>query len=189
MPDPGAFTVSQQQDVAVFYIRPAQAALAYLAASLLLGMLFGLPTLAVLLSPKRHDSASLAAAVAGLLIAALAGAAFLRARRARHVQQIRVSSEGLSWTGGALPWSAIRKLRLEKPKSTQATAGIYGLAAGIAAQQGAVSARLLLEPSDGSAALALTPALGADVAESLRKALLQHAPRSAGDVLTSEALP
>jgi hypothetical protein len=189
MPDPGAFTLSRQQDAVVFHVQPARAAFAYLAASLLLGMLFGLPSLAVLVSPARHDPASLAAAAAGLLIAMLAGTAFLRARRARHVQQIRVDSHGLSWTGGALPWSAIRRVRLARPKPASPTGGIHGLAAGIATQQGAVSARLLLEPRDGSATLALTPALGADVAEALRTALLRHAPRSAADVLTSEVLP
>ncbi|EFH13754.1 hypothetical protein, partial [Teichococcus cervicalis] len=57
----GGFTRRETPQGVEFTIHPAPPARGFLAAALLLALLFGLPALAVLADPRRHDAVSLAA--------------------------------------------------------------------------------------------------------------------------------
>lgn len=175
--DPGGFTQQEKAGGAVlFVVRPARASLAFLAATVLLGGLFGLPALAVLLNPQRYDAISLAAAFCALLILAGAVLAFRRARRGRAPRRIEVDATGIVLPERRVLWPAVRELRVEQPATErQAAVGIYGLAANVAAQQRAAEARLLLDSLEGSPLL-VASGLDVAVAEQLRAAMLRLKP-------------
>ncbi|HWL84025.1 MAG TPA: hypothetical protein VNR89_23965 [Roseomonas sp.] len=176
--DPGGFTQQEKGGGAVlFTVRPARASPAFLAATVLLGALFGLPALAVLLDPRRHDAVSLAAASCALLILLGAAMAFRRARRGRGERRIRVGPTGITLPEQHVPWSAFRELRVEQPATERLPAlGIYGLAANVAAQQRAAEARLLLDGTESTEPLLVAGGLGTAVAERLRTAILRLRP-------------
>ncbi|HWX51568.1 MAG TPA: hypothetical protein VNZ61_26295 [Roseomonas sp.] len=174
----GGFTQQEKAGGRVlFIVRPARASLAFLAAAVLLGALFGLPALAVLLNPRRHDAISLAAALCALLILAGAVVAFRRARHGRSPRRIEVDATGIALPERHVPWSVVQGLRVEQPAADrQVASGIYDLAANVAAQQRAAEARLLLDGPEGGAPLLVASGLGAAVAEQLRAAILRLKP-------------
>ena len=177
MQAPAGFSEARTGDAVLFRIRPARAPVAFLAAAVLMAGMFGLPALAVLATPARQDPVSLGAALCALIITAGAVLAIRRARQGRAEREIRADAAGLSWPEGCAPWAAIAGLRVEQPAPPRgAAAGIHALAAGIAAQQQAVEARLMLDRSDGAAPAILASALDAAAAEALRQALLRHRP-------------
>ncbi|RKJ98005.1 hypothetical protein, partial [Teichococcus wenyumeiae] len=138
------FTIRTEGDATLIEIRPARPELAFLAAAVLLGGLFGLPGLAVLLNPARHDPLSLAAAGFALLVLLLAGWALWRALRGRSPHSLRLDASGLSLAGDCLPWSTLGRRHVWLPEAARPTPtpGIHGLAAAIAARQRAAEARL-----------------------------------------------
>lgn len=174
----GGFVRQPQAEGVLFLSQPARPSLAFQAAALLLAGLFGLPVLAVVLDPARHDGISLMAAAAGAAIAALAASVLLRTRQRRHPQSIRLRHDGLETAEGLLPWRPLAALRIVQPKAGpyegQAT-GIHALAARIARQQHAADARLVLDMADGRPAL-LASGLGLATARALREALAQDWP-------------
>ncbi|MXP65607.1 hypothetical protein E0493_19855 [Roseomonas sp. M0104] len=176
--DLGGFTQQEKGGgVALITVRPARASLAFLAATGLLGALFGLPALAVLLDPRRHDAISLAAALCALLILTGAVIAFRRARRGRGERRIRLAPEGITLPERHVPWSVVRELRAEQPAAArQPATGVYGLAANVAAQQRAAEARLLLDTVESTEPLLVAEGLGIAVAERLRDAILRRRP-------------
>lgn len=171
--DPGGFTrVALPDGTALFTVRPARPAAAFLAAAALLGGLFGLPALAVLISPRRNDPLSLAAALCALAVLGVAVAAFRRARQDRAPRAIRADAEGLALPEQRLAWNEILALRVEQPDAPRhAAAGIHGLAAAVAAQQRAAEARVVLDHAAGGPPLLVAGGLGAPVADALRDAL------------------
>jgi hypothetical protein len=175
------FTIRNEGDATLIEIRPARPEPAFLAAAALLGGLFGLPALAVLLNPARHDALSLAAAGCALLILALAGGALRRALRGRRRHCLRLDATGLCLAADCLPWSALGERHVVLPEAgRQAPApGIHGLAAAIAARQHAAEARLLQDRRDGGPPLLLAAGLEAGTAERLRAALDAAAARHA----------
>lgn len=182
MPPPpggaGGFLRRPQADGVLFLLQPARPPLAFQAAALLLAGLFGLPALAVALNPARHDGVSLAAAVAGVAVAALALRALLRARRNRHPRQVWLRPEGIETAEALLPWRPLAALRVVQPEAGpygQQASGIHALAARIAQQQHAAEARLVLDMADGRPAL-LASGLGPEAAHALREALARDWP-------------
>jgi hypothetical protein len=176
----GGFSRQRQQDGSVlFAVRPARPALAFLAAVLLLAGLFGLPALAVLVDPGRHDTVSLAAAGCALLIIGLAVLAWRHARRGRAPREIRLDARGLSLAGALVPWESVRSLRVERPGLGRyaGLGGIHGLGAAVAAQQQAAEARLVLDCRDRTEPLLVAAGLGAEIAEALREALQEEKAR------------
>jgi hypothetical protein len=177
------FTIRTEGDATLIEIRPARPELAFLAAAVLLGGLFGLPGLAVLLNPARHDPLSLAAAGFALLVLLLAGWALWRALRGRRPRSLRLDASGLCLAGDCLPWSILgnRHVRLPEAARPAPAPGIHGLAAAIAARQRAAEAQLLQERHDGAPPLLLAGGLEAGTAEKLRAALdaaaARHAPQ------------
>ena len=167
------FTIRTEGDATLIEIRPARPELAFLAAAVLLGGLFGLPGLAVLLNPARHDPLSLAAAGFALLVLLLAGWALWRALRGRSPHSLRLDASGLWLAGDCLPWSALGQRHVWLPEAARPapTPGIHGLAAAIAARQRAAEARLLQDRRDGAPPLLLASGLEAGTAEQLRAAL------------------
>ncbi|MDJ0390336.1 hypothetical protein QMO56_19675 [Roseomonas sp. E05] len=176
--DQGGFAQQEKGGgVVLFVVRPARASSAFLAATVLLGALFGLPALAVLLNPRRHDVISLAAAFCALLVLAGAALAFRRARRGRGERRIRVEPGGITLPERHVPWPAVRDLRVEQPAAERQPAiGIYGLAANVAAQQRAAEARLLIDCAESAEPLLVAGGVGAAVAERLREAILRLRP-------------
>jgi len=171
--DPGGFTRVALEDGAVlFTVRPARPAAAFLAATGLLGGLFGLPALAVLIGPRRNDPLSLAAALCALAVLGVAVVAFRRARRGRAPRAIRADPEGLALPEQRLAWNEVLALRVEHPEAPRnAGGGIHGLAAAVAAQQRAAEARVVLDHAAGGPPLLVAGGLGAPVANALRDAL------------------
>ncbi|WBV45562.1 hypothetical protein [Pseudoroseomonas cervicalis] len=162
-----------------FIIRPAPPARGFLAAALLLALLFGLPALAVLADPRRHDVVSLGAALAGLAVAGLAAAAWRGARHGRQPRLLRADATGLTLPEAHLPWSALAGIRLEQPgpgRHAQAATGVHALAARIATQQRAAETRLWAELATPGPALLLAGGLGPGAAAALREALLALRP-------------
>jgi hypothetical protein len=167
------FTTRTEGDATLFDIRPARPELAFLAAAFLLGGLFGLPALAVLLNPARHDALSLGAAGCALAVLALAVVALRRALRGRAPRRLRMDAKGLTVAGRWLPWSSLGARQVEMPTAGGAVAapGIHGLAAAIAARQRAAEARVVQARLDGAEPLLLAGGLDAGTAERLHAAL------------------
>jgi hypothetical protein len=177
------FTLRRDGEATLVEIRPARPEPAFLAAAVLLGGLFGLPALAVLLNPARHDPLSLGAAGCAVLILALAGWALRRALRGRRPSSLRLDAVGLCLAGERLPWNSLAERQVSLPENGRAMAspGIHGLAAAIAARQRAAEARLLQHRRDGAPPLLLAGGLDAETAGQLRAALdaaaARHAPQ------------
>lgn len=177
------FTIRTEGDATLIDIRPARPEPSFLAAAVLLGGLFGLPGLAVLLNPARHDPLSLAAAGFALLVLLLAGGALWRALRGRRPRSLRLDAGGLSLAGERLPWPILGERHVRLPETARPVSGpgIHGLAAAIAARQHAAEAQLLQERRDGAPPLLLAGGLEAGTAEQLRAALdaaaARHAPQ------------
>lgn len=177
------FTIQTEGDATLIEIRPARPELAFLAAAVLLGGLFGLPGLAVLLDPARHDPLSLAAAGLALPVLLLAGWALRRATRGRRPRRLRLDASGLHLAADHLPWAAMGERHVLLPDAGRPAPapGIHGLAAAIAARQRAAEAQLLQERRDGAPPLLLASGLEAGTAERLRAALdaaaARHAPQ------------
>ncbi|MFZ6765361.1 hypothetical protein [Pseudoroseomonas sp. WGS1072] len=179
--DQGAFTRTPLGDGALLlHLRPARPPLAFLASVALLGGLFGLPALAVLIDPARHDALSLGAALGALLVLGLAALAWRRARRGRGRREIRLDAAGILLPEGRLAWTALRGLRVEAPPPAATLPGPHGLGAGIAAQQRASEARLWLDRRDASEPALVAGGLGLPVAEALREAILDYRDRLPG---------
>lgn len=173
-----------------FTVQPAAPARGFLAAALLLALLFGLPALAVLADPRRHDAVSLAAALAGLAVAGLALAAWRGARRGRRVRRLLADAAGLTLPEAHLPWSALREIRLERRgpgRHAEAAAGVHALAARIAAQQRAAETRLWAETVVPGPPLLLAEGMGEGAAAALRAALLALRPEAAPPVMPPAA--
>lgn len=178
-PAEGGFERRQLPEGVEFTIHPAAPARGFLAAALLLALLFGLPALAVLADPRRHDAVSLAAALAGLAVAGLAAAAWRGARRGRRPRWLRADAAGLTLPEAHLPWPALREIRLERRgagRHAEAASGVHALAARIAAQQRAAETRLWAETTTPGAPLLLAEGLGEGAANGLRAALLALRP-------------
>ncbi|MCQ4161691.1 hypothetical protein NON00_17390 [Roseomonas sp. GC11] len=180
-PDQGHFTRSAVPEGVAFTIRPARPSRGFQAAALLLVGLFGLPVLAVLIDPRRHDVVSLGAALAGLAVTVLALLALRRSRQGRAPRRLLADAAGLALPEGErLPWSAVRALRLEQPEPGRhaATApGMHALAARIAARQHAAETRLWADLAPPDPPRLLAAGLGPEVAEALRAALLAERPQ------------
>jgi predicted lipid-binding transport protein (Tim44 family) len=167
------FSLSTVGDATRIDIHPARPDTAFLAAAALLGGLFGLPALAVLIDPARHDALSLGAACCALLILALVVVAWRRAFRNRAPQPLLLDTAGLTVGGTHLPWSALAGRRVELPAANRhaAATGIHSIAAAIAARQQAAETRVMQDRRDGTPPLLLAGGLDAGTAERLRAAL------------------
>jgi len=170
-PDTSHFTTRAEAGATTYHIRPARPDLAFLAAAVLLGGLFGLPALAVLLDPRRHDPLSLAAAGCAALILLLAAWALRRALRGRRSVLLRLDAAGLTADGRHWPWAALAGRSVEAPAPVVATGGLHELAATIATRQRAAEARLMQHFADGTPPVVLAAGLDAAVAERLRAAM------------------
>jgi hypothetical protein len=180
--DQGRFTRQALPGAVLITVHPARPAAAFLAAAWLLGLLFGLPALAVLVDPGRHDPASLAAAAAGLAVVAVAGLALRRARRGREPRVLRLDAAGLTLPERHLAWEALRGIALREPaagRHAASASGLHALAARVAARQHAAETLVLAETAAGSAPLLIAGGLGREVAAALREALLAARPGGA----------
>lgn len=175
------FTLRQEGEATLIDITPARPDTAFLAAAVLLGGLFGLPALAILLNPARHDALSLSAAAIALAVVALAGLALRRALAGRRRRSLRLDPQGLTLEGATHPWATLGTPVVDQPKEMGATpaSGIHGLAAGIAARQRASQARVLFSRRNGAPPLPVAAGLRAETAEALRHALASAAARHA----------
>lgn len=170
-PETSRFTTRTEGPATVIDIRPARPDLAFLAAAVLLGGLFGLPALAVLLNPARHDALSLSAAGCAVLILALAGWALRRALHGRRPMALRLDPTGLAAGEQHWPWAALGARAVEAPPPVVASGGVHGLAAAIATRQRAAEARVVQHFADGMPPVTLAGGLEAGVAERLLAAL------------------
>ncbi|ONG54050.1 hypothetical protein BKE38_10820 [Pseudoroseomonas deserti] len=160
-------------------VHPARPALSFLAAAWLLGLLFGLPALAVLIDPARHEPVGLAAALAGLAVVAVAAFALRRARQGRGPRPLLLDASGLTLPERHLPWSELRSLTLRQPepgRQAAAAPGLHALAARIAARQHAAETALLAETAGEGTPLLVAGGLGPEVAAALRDAVLAARP-------------
>jgi hypothetical protein len=173
------FTLRQDGEATVIDIIPTRPNLAFLAATVLLGGLFGLPALAVVLNPARHDALSLSATLLALLVVAIAVMAVRRARTNRKPSQLRLDATGLRAAGTLIPWPALgpRQIILPDTLAHAHAPGIHGLAATIATRQRAGEARLLQSRQDGAAAVWLANGLDAETATRLDSVLAETAAR------------
>ena len=176
-----AFTLRQEGDATLIDITPARASATFVSAPVLLGGLFGLPSLGVLLNPARYDALSLSAAACGLSVVALAAWALWRSVGGRRRRQLRLDSAGLTTEAGLLPWPTIGERRAETPEPHHhhPAPGIHALAANIARQQQATQWSLSQHRRDGQPALLLATGLDAPTATALRDALDSAAQRHA----------
>ncbi|MBO1080551.1 hypothetical protein [Roseomonas haemaphysalidis] len=170
-PDTSRFATRTEGHATVIEIRPARPDTAFLAASVLLGGLFGLPALAVLLNPARHDALSLSAAGCAVLILLLAGWALRRALRGRRPVTLRLDPAGLAAGEQRWAWPALAARTVEAPPPVVAVGGVHGLAATIATRQRAAEARVMQHFTDGMPPVVLAGGLDAGVAERLLQAL------------------
>ena len=177
----GAFTLRQEGEATLIDITPARPDLAFMAAAVLLAGLFGLPALAIVLNPARHDALSLGAAACAAVIVALAVTALHRSLAGRGRRQLRLDSTGLMTETGLLPWPTLGERRVELPdlRQGQPASGIHALAANIAAQHRAAEAKVLQLRRDGQPPLSLASGLDAHTAAALREALDNAAARHA----------
>jgi hypothetical protein len=173
------FTIRTEGDATLFEVRPARPEPGFLMAAVLLGGMFGLPALAVLLSPARHDPLSLGAAGCALLVLGLAAWALRRAIGGRRPMILRLDAHGVTAAAEALPWRSLAARAVELPATGRhaATPGIHGLAAAVAARQRAAEARVVQHRRDGGAPVLLAGGLEAGTAERLRAALDEAAAR------------
>lgn len=173
------FTLRQDGDATVIDIIPTRPNLAFMAAAVLLGGLFGLPALGVVLNPARHDALSLAAALLALAVVAVAVLALRRARAHRRPSQLRLDASGLLAAGTLIPWPALgaRQVVLPETVAHAQPPGIHGLAAGIAAGHRAGEARLLQSRQDGAPAVLLAGGLDAETATRLDTTLAEATAR------------
>jgi hypothetical protein len=173
------FTLRQDGEATVIDIIPTRPNLAFVAAAVLLGGLFGLPALAVVLNPARRDALSLSAALLALLVVAIAVLAVRRARANRKPSQLRLDAGGLRAAGTLIPWAALgpRHVILPDTLAHAQAPGIHGLAATIATRQRAGEARLLQSRKDGAPAVSLASGLDADTATRLDVVLAETAAR------------
>lgn len=113
-------------------IRPAPLPAAWLGAVLLLAALFGLPALAILLSPARWDGLSLASMALGLGIAAWALGAAWRARRLRRPQRLVLGPERIEAGARSLRWDEVTGFEVLAPRAlAQGPAAAGGVAMGL----------------------------------------------------------
>lgn len=152
-------------------IRPVRPPAAWLALAWLLAALFGLPALAILLSPQRWDGLSLSAMGCGFAIAGFAALAARRARRTRRPQRLVASAEGVTTPGAVLAWPRIRAIETVSPPAPPREAGT-GAAMGlrIAAARVAHEWRVEALLDDGRTAL-LAEGLDAAAAARIRDRL------------------
>lgn len=177
--DQGRFTRQAEEHGVRITVHPARPATAFLAAAWLLGLLFGLPALAVLLDPTRHEPVALGAALAGLGVVAMAVLALRRARQGRGPRPLLLDATGLTLPEGHLPWTELRGLSLRQPepgRQAAAAPGLHALAARIAARQHAAETVLLAETAGEGAPRLVAGGLGPEVAAALREALLAARP-------------
>ncbi len=177
--DQGRFTRQPVAGGLRIIVHPARPAPAFLAAAGLLGLLFGLPAIAVLIDPGRHDPVGLASALAGFSVVAMAALAWRRARRGRGPRPLLLDAAGLTLPERHLPWAELRALTLRQPGpglQAATTAGLHVLAARIAARQHAAETALLAETTGEGAPLLVAGGLGPAVAAALRDAVLAARP-------------
>jgi hypothetical protein len=173
------FTLRQDGEATLIDITPARPDIAFMAAAVLLGGLFGLPALAVVLNPARHDALSLGAATFAILVVALAALALRRAISGRRRRQLRLDPTGLTADDTHIPWPNLGERRIALPDASphNRAEGIHGLAATIAARHRAAQAQLLQARQDGTPPLLLAGGLDAETATRLDDALTQAAAR------------
>jgi hypothetical protein len=137
-----------QPDALALEIRPAPLPWTWRAVTWMLALLFGMPALAVLLSPGRWDAVSLPAAAAGLGVAGWGILLLRRARATRQPQRLRLTRAGVQGGELTLAWPEILGFAAIPPPAPAdgpapgAAAMGQRIAAERAAQEWRVTARL-----------------------------------------------
>lgn len=182
----GGFRQYQMDDAEIFDITAAPPSWSYFAASVLLGILFGIPTILVLLNPARHDTWSIAAAACGVLVLGLSLRAAWRAVSGRGLQRLRLTAAGITvgQNGALISWSQVSHIEVlggplpSLPSKLRPPQGsTHTLAAAIAAQQQASNWCLALQQTQGGRPILLATGLDAATALPLCAAVTATATR------------
>lgn len=144
-----------QADGLALEILPVRLPAAWLAVTVMLGAMFGLPALAVLISPSRWDPLGLAAMAAGFAVAGWAGTAAVRARAARRPQRLLLDAAGIAGGARALRWAETIGVEAVAPSfggaGTATGASAMGLR--IAAERAAQEWRVVAATEEGGRVL------------------------------------
>lgn len=182
----GGFRQYQIDDAEIFDIMAAPPSWSYFAASVLLGILFGIPTILVLLNPARRDSWSIAAAACGVLVLGLSLRAAWRAVSGRGLQRLRLTTAGVTvgHPGTTISWSQVSQFEVlggslpPPPAKLRPPHGsTHNIGAAIAAQQQASNWCLALQQTQGGRPIFLATGLDAATAHPLCAAVTATARR------------
>ena len=173
----GGFRQYQMDDAEIFDVMAAPPSWSYFAASVLLGILFGIPTILVLLNPARRDSWSIAAAACGVLVLGLSLRAAWRAVSGRGLQRLRLTTTGITFgePGTTIAWSEIAQFEVLggslpplPAKLLPPHGSTHNIGAAIAAQQHARYWCLALQRTPGGRPILLVTCLEASSSLPLR---------------------